>query len=348
MRSKRILNVLICTIISFTIIGGCGGSSGNNNQGTGQIVPFDLETAIELAELSLVAYDQRVQCIDSGKAAITVPSPYKLEEVIYEGVDSTFNDTCKDDSSVIPLAFIATKGNSIYVVFRGTAETVEVQADLDVVQVPYDLVPHGGDVSDGFLSIYLGTQENPIEPEILTKLDELIGTGNYDTVFITGHSLGGALSVLAFPDLSQNVNISNVIMYSFAGPGVGNSTFANTYESGYGMSHISWRVVNTNDLYPMLPPLGLDCPGFTYEQVNGEEDITFGTALPPLPDFSQENCNATLIASQLAAYELNNQSGIDEDHSLCNYFMTLCMMGSDPTSCSDIADQFGCGGPGAP
>ena len=347
MRSERILAICLFLIISITTIGGCNNGNGNNNPVPGPMTgPFDLETAIELGELSLVAYEQRIQCLESGKGAITVPSPYKLEEVMFEGVDSTFNDTCNDDTSVIPLAFIATKGSSIYVVFRGTAETVEALADSEVVQEPYDLVPDGGTVSSGFLSIYLGTQEDPIEPEILTKLDELISTGTYDTVFITGHSLGGALSVLTFPDLSQNITISNVIMYSFAGPGVGNSTFASTYESGYSPSRVSWRLVNTNDLVPKLPPLGLDCADLNYEQVIGEHDITFGVTLPALPDFSQENCNAPLIASQIAAYELDNQSGIDENHSMCNYFMTLCMMGSDPSTCTDRA--IGCGGPNPP
>lgn len=347
MRSKRILDVFLFLIISLTIIGGCSSGNGNNNPAPGQTVPFDLETAIELGELSLVAYEQLVQCMGSGKGSITVPSPYTLEEVIFEGVDSTIdNITCVDDTSVIPLAFIATKGNSIYVVFRGTVENSEAVADTDVIQVPYDFVPDGGTVSEGFLGIYDGTQANPIESEILNELDKLISTGKYDTIFITGHSLGGALSVLAFPDLSRNVTIPNVIMYSFAGPAVGNATFANTYASLYGLNRISWRVVNTNDLFTKLPPLGLDCPDVFYQQVSGEQDYTFGVTLPPLPDFSQENCNAALIASQLAMYESNNSSGIDENHSMCNYFMTLCMMGSDPSTCTDRA--IGCSGPNPP
>ena len=142
-------------------------------------------------------------------------------------------------------------------------------------------------------------------------------TGDYDTLYITGHSLGGALAVLAFPDLSQKVSISNVSMYNFAGPAAGDSDFVSAYEGEYNSNHVSWRIVNENDLVPKLPPLGLDCP-----------------------DFSGDKCDLVDIGAQVVTYGLQNIDGISEDHKMCTYFMTLCAMTPDPTTCD--ARAVGC------
>lgn len=349
MRNGRIFAIALLLALSFGIAGGCnngGGGGDDDTPGPMPPVEFDLETAIDLGELSLVAYEQLRQCIASGKGAITVPSPWTLEEVIYESVDSTFNDTCLDDEGVVPIAFIATESNNIYLAFRGTSNVSDALSDALAIQVPYDLIPDGGRVSGGFLGMYEGTDSFPVESEILSKLDELIMTGNYDNLYITGHSLGAALAVLAFPDLSQNASAPNVFMYSFAGPAAGDGDFVSAYEGEYGPDRVSWRIVNTNDLVPKLPPQGLDCTDFMFEHVSGEHDITFGTALPALPDFSQDNCNLITIGAKVVTYGLNNEDGIIEDHSMCTYFMTLCAMGSEPSTCADRA--IGCTGEDGP
>jgi len=344
MRKTGLLALLLLVIVSFGVAGGCNNNNGNNNGGgVGSPGPdgFNLELAIELGELALVAYEQRIQCINDGKGAITVPSPYKLEEVIFQGVSSFFNSTCKDDSGVIPLAFVATKDDSIYVSFRGTANFTDAISDIAAIQVQYNFVPTTGQVSGGFQGAYTGTDTFPIESAILSKVDELAMTGSFKNLYITGHSLGAALAFLAFPDFSQNVsNIDNVVMYNFAGPAAGDSAWVTTYEGEYATNRISFRIVNKNDLVPMLPPLGLDCPAFSYFHVDNEFEVDFGVALPPLPDFEADNCSLISIGAQLVTYGINNQSDILEDHSMCTYFSTLCSMGSSPGTCSQRA--IGC------
>lgn len=337
MRKTSLLALLLLVTVSFGIVGGCNNNNGNNNGDIDGPSPnvFSLELAIELAELALVAYEQRIQCINDGKSAITVPAPYKLEEVIFQGISSFFNSTCKDDSGVIPLAFVATKGDSIYVSFRGTANFTDAITDVAAIQVQYNFVPTSGLVSGGFQGAYTGTDDFPIESAILSKVDELAMTGNFTNLYITGHSLGAALAFLAFPDFSQNVsNIDNVTMYNFAGPAAGDSAWVTTYEGEYATNRTSFRIVNTNDLVPMLPPLGLDCTNFSYFHVDNEFEITFGVQLPALPNFEADNCDLFSIGGQLATYGINNQDDILEDHSMCTYYKTLCDMSSDPSSCA--------------
>jgi len=345
MRLNSILALLLLVTVSFGIVGGCNNNGGNNGgdmEEPGAEDPsFDLDLAIELGELALVAYEQRIQCINDGKGAITVPSEYTLEEVIFQGVSSFFNSTCKDDSGVIPLAFVATKGDNIYVSFRGTANFTDAITDIAAIQVPYNFLQTTGKVSGGFQGAYTGTNDFPIESAILSKVDELTMTGIYTNLYITGHSLGAALAFLAFPDFSQNVSgIDNVVMYNFAGPAAGDSAWVTTYEGEYATNRTSFRIVNTNDLVPMLPPLGLDCTDFSYFHVDNKFEITFGVQLPALPDFEADNCNLIDIGAQLATYGINNQDDILEDHSMCTYYKTLCDMSSDPSSCANGA--IGC------
>ena len=342
MRRTRIFAFLILTVISFGIVGSCNNNGGNNDGEVPDAVEgFNLELAIELGELALVAYEQRIQCINGGKGAITVPAPYKLEEVIFEPVSTFFNSSCLDDGDNIPIAFIATRDDNIYVSFRGTANISDGISDAIALQIPYLFVPDGGNAAFGFLDVYGFDNTQPIASTILNKLDELTMTGNFNNLYITGHSLGAALAFLAFPDFSQNVNmIDTIAMYNFAGPAVGDSQFVTTYNGIVSSKRSSFRIVNTNDLVPMLPPLGLDCFLFSYEHVDGEMPITFGTPLPPLPDFADDDCDLVTIAAQLTTYGINNQDDILEDHSMCTYFSTLCNMGSDPSTCSQRA--IGC------
>ncbi len=339
MRRTSLLALLLLITVSFGVAGGCNNNNNNGNNGGGEVPDaeegFDLDLAIVLGELALVAYEQRIQCINMGKNAITVPSPYKLEEVIFEPVSTFFNSSCLDDSDNIPIAFIATEGENIYVSFRGTANFSDAISDFAAIQIPYLFVPNGGNAALGFLDVYGFDNTQPIASTILNKLDELTMTGDFKNLYITGHSLGAALAFLAFPDFSQNLGmIDSVTMYNFAGPAVGDSTFVSTYEGIESANRTSVRIVNTNDLVPMLPPQGLDCTLFSYEHVDGEHEITFGTPLPALPDFASDDCDLITIAAQLVTYGLANSDDILEDHSMCTYYDTLCNMTSDPSSCA--------------
>jgi len=335
MRSLGLVRFLFLLIISLTSIGGCNNNGSNSSDDSVNPGPinsgedFDLDTAIELALLSLVAYEQRIQCINNGKGAITVPVGFKLEEVIFEEVSDIVNDTCKDDEGMVPIAFIATKDDTIYLAFRGTANISDDIIDTKLEQDAYTFLTDDGSnctmkspkVQNGFNEVY-----TDIEKPIFDKMQDLIGTKQFNTVLITGHSLGAALAVLALPDLTVNVPLADVIMYSFAGPSVGNSNFVGIYDCliSEGMN-TSWRVVNTNDAIPKLPPTTLDCEDFMYEHVMDQHDIVFGKELPPLPDVNCDEFEIT-IEFKLAEYLDDNKEQVEKNHSMCTYYDTLCGM----------------------
>jgi pimeloyl-ACP methyl ester carboxylesterase len=70
---------------------------------------------------------------------------------------------------------------------------------------------------------------------------------------ICGHSLGGALATLLALDLAANTKVPafrSPVVYTYASPRTGDSTFANTYD------HVvpnTFRFANRIDIVPKLP-----------------------------------------------------------------------------------------------
>jgi triacylglycerol lipase len=149
--------------------------------------------------------------------------------------------------SKTPLAIIA---------FRGTepSRTSDLYADLATWKTP--LEHHGwpavwGSVHAGFLDAF-----SEVEPLLMIKLRELEGSGV--PIWITGHSLGGALAtlmaarVLRAEDEGLDVRLRGV--YTFGSPRVGNAAFASKFEAelrAHGVSAI--RVRNDDDPVTAIP-----------------------------------------------------------------------------------------------
>lgn len=77
------------------------------------------------------------------------------------------------------------------------------------------------------------------------------GNATSPTVFVSGHSLGGALATLCALDLKTTLNLTDVRVVSFGSPRVGNYVFAQWFEREIGPH---WRFTHNRDIVPSLPP----------------------------------------------------------------------------------------------
>ena len=73
-------------------------------------------------------------------------------------------------------------------------------------------------------------------------------------VIITGHSLGGALSVLFGYQISNELRKTAIKVISFASPRVGNYYFKKDFDNILNLTH--YRVTNNHDLVTSTPMLG--------------------------------------------------------------------------------------------
>lgn len=182
----------------------------------------------------------------------------------------------------IPFGFVAseTNSNDIFVVFRGTKQFIEWFKDVNIQLVSYrdstvkdqekkvlvevnweiaegvtqedqssvnipNIDGNFGHVTAGFRGIYISLRQQLIAALKQRPADSRI--------FVTGHSLGGALATLAIPDILKNTHFKDhqkIVLYTFASPRCGDRQFATSFQK---MLVKHWRIANTEDFVTMLP-----------------------------------------------------------------------------------------------
>jgi len=293
---------------------GCGSDDGGS-QTPGANAPYSASLAAELCRLCLESY-QALDDFQSGQP-FTLPAPYTLRQQYYTPEDYP-GELAAPTATDVPIAFVATAGQTIYVVFRGTKTITEWIDDATFNQVPNAFVSSGGKVEAGFTKIY-----ETIHDPIVQTVTELIAQGGYTTLYVTGHSLGAALATLAAPELQARTTLAPQV-YTFAGPRAGDPIFALRYD---GLVPASFRIANTNDIVPTLPPVSVvyyhdgRFEVFFYEHVDVEKPITFGKPITGPLDFKD----------------------IENNHSSCNYYATLCDQTANPAACKQAGEGIaGC------
>ncbi|GLJ23903.1 hypothetical protein SUGI_0454200 [Cryptomeria japonica] len=159
-----------------------------------------------------------------------------------------------------------TSQQRLVVAFRGTEQTRWKDLRTDLMLAPTGLNPErvGGDfkeeiqVHSGFLSAY-DSVRNRLLSFIKTSIAFTDGEKDKASkwhVYVTGHSLGGALATLLSLELSSSEMAKHgcidITMYNFGSPRVGNKRFADEYNKKV---KDSWRIVNHRDIIPTVPRL---------------------------------------------------------------------------------------------
>lgn len=134
----------------------------------------------------------------------------------------------------------------IVVAFRGTSNLRDWITDAQFTQRLLVEEADGAEckVHHGFLDAY---------ESVISDLGHYLSSiHRHRPVFVTGHSLGGALAILAALELKrQGFDVRQV--YTFGQPRVGNKNFANLYN--WSLKENTFAVVNEGDPVPLLPPL---------------------------------------------------------------------------------------------
>ncbi|KAK9468624.1 Alpha/Beta hydrolase protein [Lipomyces arxii] len=230
---------------------------------------YQFETYQELALVNNVAY-----CVpDPG-----LSSPFNCTRAceIFSGVElnSTFTNT-ESDTSCTGYIAIDHVMMRIMVVFRGTQSMTNWMTNLDTVQEPYE--PAQGCprclVHRGFMRSWMETRTyvTPVVAELVKKYPDY-------TLVVTGHSLGGAIAVLAGAELVMSGFAPAITTYGQ--PRVGNSYFADWFDYTVSANDVDFtRITHKSDPVPRVP-LGID-----YTHTSGEIYIAEGPLSP-----SPEDC----------------------------------------------------------
>jgi triacylglycerol lipase len=195
---------------------------------------FSKGLALFLADCCLQAYNH-----NNFKKTFNVPVGYAL-------VDSI---TAAPFKALDFYGFIMESDRSIVISFRGSRTNPDWIADAAILQTHFPYTRITLKVHSGFAAIYKACRQ-----QIINVLNTLSSSKQ---LFVTGHSLGGALAVLCALDAAVNTGYKNPVMYNFGSPRVGNPKFVQVYNE---IIQNSIRIVNTNDIVPLLPPASVRPP----------------------------------------------------------------------------------------
>ena len=213
---------------------------------------------------------------------------------------STVDDPFTDAQATVEMA-----GDNIIVAFRGSSAPKDFLQDAEFWMTELMWSDHAtvAEVHHGFLEDF-----NAINVAVVEQVKKLLAaygsTESRPTIYLTGHSLGGALAILCALEFArQKLAVTQVT--TFGGPRVGNAAFRNIYDtcpvgdevtrlksnspgtnqslltSAPTLKDITFRVVNQNDIVPRTPGVLLG-----YHHVGQEIFLPAGTGWqlnPSLP-----------------------------------------------------------------
>lgn len=147
------------------------------------------------------------------------------------------------DSKTDTECFIHTKGNIMYIAFRGTDSKINRINNLCFCK---KTIPYGN--NDSKIRIHCGFLKG--YASVRNKIHKLIGK-HICEVLITGHSLGAALAVLCAVDIQYNFPDKDIEVYAFGCPRIGNEAFVKSYNKRV---FKTLRFNNGNDIVTKIPP----------------------------------------------------------------------------------------------
>lgn len=189
---------------------------------------YDAEVALSLAVACDLAYKKKA----------TVPRIAKTwgyEDVVFVDV--------KKGRDIDTQGFVMGNASDVICVFRGSDKIEDWFANFQAVRDPGPL--NGTLAHEGF--------QDSLFPAVIaiTNAIDRIG-GNGKRIWITGHSLGGALCSLYAGMMIEN-GYPVYGIYTYASPRPGDDIFANSLNN-FMASGPHYRVVNEGDVVPHVPP----------------------------------------------------------------------------------------------
>lgn len=207
---------------------------------------YDHRVALNLARISQWVYP----------FGVAVSVDYKTNEDFLEDMERkrkiasawgfrSFQYAYSEDMKI--LALILRKRGDVIICFRGTVldNTINLHADIQARFVP---MASFGSVHKGFSSAV---------DSIWAEIKARIPPGEKQRIWLTGHSMGGALALLAgarfVTEYKRRPNIVINGLYVFGAPRVGDQDFADAFNNTY-LQRRSFLFAKYNDIVTVLPP----------------------------------------------------------------------------------------------
>jgi triacylglycerol lipase len=188
-------------------------------------------TAALMAYLAAFAYDVRIE------ATTSIAVPDELSGFGFRRFTSFHNGLCDG------FAYLAEGDDLIVLSFRGTQSLINWKTNLNARLIHPDATDRNLKVHEGFYRAFVMLTDGA--QGVQDKMRQVKTTTNGAIpIYITGHSLGGALAQIASAVLGDD---QVAACYTFGSPRVGNIYF------DLWVKPPSYRLVNYADIVPQVP-----------------------------------------------------------------------------------------------
>ncbi|HTN75284.1 MAG TPA: lipase family protein [Pirellulaceae bacterium] len=245
-----------------------------------------LENALRLATLAELAYRN-----DPAKELLPFADHFRRIQAF--SLEGTFGFVVSDEQNLV-------------VALRGTDQVIDWVTNLTTTQ----MAGMGGWVHDGFYHAL-----NIVWNDILTRVQALRDNGQ--TVWVTGHSLGGALATIAAARLTE-AGIEPYITCTFGAPRCLDPKAAASYLPRL------YRFVNKGDLVPTVPP-ALSLPWNRYQHT-GSLSITLDKDRTQAAKTDSHDQNLLTIARWFFSPSFDIQKNITQtliNHAMKSYIALI-------------------------
>jgi hypothetical protein len=200
------------------------------------------------------------------------PDKNNINKAIYYS-DLVYTDAIVNNELEFGYNILLNKDDSkeIIISFRGTTSSKSMKNNINILDSQYiinikteeKLISQIVNVHKGYLDAYLSVRDN-----IYNKCKELLNNGA-TKIFITGHSLGGAVAKICVFDIIMNINVfdisqDNISSIQIGSPTIGSSNFIYLYnlkvKNTFEINHIndpipkllSWYYKPTKNIYTVF------------------------------------------------------------------------------------------------
>jgi triacylglycerol lipase len=283
--------------------------------GGGQVAPataLPLEIGHDLAAPA-TGFDPRKACWLARAAAAAYAPKREIEALVME--TWKFHEFHFFDRQGTQ-CFCAADDDVVLISFRGTelTELNDILADVNTKLIAFGLTD---DDQVPTRLVHAGFHQalGQVWSDLSAKIFEWTAPREGRTarqIFITGHSLGGAIGTLMFARLAADAARPVPVLYTFGCPKVGDDAFARELDRRY--PERVFRLVNDTDVVPNLPPL----PGFYH----AGQSLTFDAKGALRSEVSGLGRLLGYAAGAAVSLKAASRKAVD-DHGVA-YYVTRC------------------------
>ena len=245
---------------------------------------------------SKVAYENKVRIT----SFYNTPMLHK-NKTFETNVNNFKNDLLEDPLFYGDMCHVVWDKNNLYVNYTGTRDVIDMIKNIDIrhKKLFKDIKVHQG-FHDKFFKI---------ESELTKDIIYLVKEYPIKNIYFTGHSSGGAISLISGPYYGHMLQKQRIIVDTFASTCVGNIHFLNWFSNHV---DVNSRIESEGDIVPYIPihDAFYHVPHGVFLKKNGDIELQYNIS----------SLNYLTVLSMLS--DKQKREEINTDHS-CDTYLEL-------------------------